>query len=233
MTTGVSPRSETVEQLAAAVYLSFAMLAGMQLDVFTPLAGGALSAEQIAQTIGVGVVKLKPLLYTLVTAGLLTVKDDVFSNSPEASQFLVRGRPSYIGMRHHAYLRRWTSMLQVGQCIRTGSPQGRVNYATMSRDELESFYRGTYTEAAAAGRYLLAHWDFSRYRRLVDVGGGSGALAITIAQAHPSLRATVVDLRRYRSLSGTLRTPGWRGALASRRRTSSAGLCSDPTTRRS
>src|SRR4030095_15131629 len=194
MTTGPVPRAETIEQLAGAVYPSFAMLAGMQLDVFTPLAGGALRAEQIAQAIGVGVVKLKPLLYALVAAGLMAVKDDLFSNTPEASQFLVQGGPTYIGVRHHAYIRRWRSMLQVGECIRTGSPQGRLNYAAMSKDELESFYRGTYTEAAATGRYLLAHRDFSVYRRLADVGGGSGGLAITIAQAHPGLRATVVDL---------------------------------------
>jgi SAM-dependent methyltransferase len=194
MATGAVLRAETVELLAAAIYPSFAMLAGMQLDVFTPLAGGPLTAEQIAQAIGVGVGKLKPLLYALVAAGLLATKDELFSNSPEASQFLVQGRPFYIGMRHHAYLRRWRSMLQVGECIRTGSPQGRLNYATMSKDELESFYRGTYTEAAATGRYLLAHRDFSRYRRLADVGGGSGGLAITIAQAHPDLQATVVDL---------------------------------------
>jgi SAM-dependent methyltransferase len=188
------PRPDTIEKLAAAVYPSFAMLAGMQLDVFTPLAGGALRAEQIAQAIGVGVVKLKPLLYALVVAGLLVVKDDLFSNSPEASEFLVQGRPTYIGIRHYAYLRRWRSMLQVGECIRTGSPQGRLNYAAMSKDELESFYRGTYTEAAATGRYLLAHRDLSGYRRLADVGGGSGGLAITIARAYPGLQVTVVDL---------------------------------------
>jgi SAM-dependent methyltransferase len=187
-------RAETIEHLAAAVYPSFAMLAGMQLDVFTPLGKGALRAEQIAQAIEVGVVKLKPLLHALVAAGLLAVKDDLFSNSAEADRCLVRGRPTYIGMRHHAYLRRWRSMLQIADCVRTGSPQGRLNYAAMSQDELESFYRGTYTEAAAAGRYLLTHHDFSGYRRLADVGGGSGGVAITIAQAHPALRATVVDL---------------------------------------
>jgi 2-hydroxy-4-(methylsulfanyl)butanoate S-methyltransferase len=194
MTRGAVPRAETVELLAAAVYPSFAMLAGMQLDVFTPLASGPLKAEQIAQAIDVGVVKLKPLLYALVAAGLLVMKDELFSNTPEATQFLVQGQPLYIGMRQHAYLRRWRSMLQVGDCIRTGSPQGRLNYGTMTREELESFYRGTYTEAAATGRYLLEHWDFSRYRRLADVGGGSGGLAITIAQAFPGLDATVVDL---------------------------------------
>src|SRR6266704_1391984 len=123
MTTGALPRAETIEQLAATVYPSFAMLAGMQLDVFTPLAGGALSAEQIAQAIGASAVKLKPLLSALVAVGLLAVKDDLFSNSAEASEFLVRGRSTYIGVRHHAYLRRWRSMLQVGESIRTGSPQ--------------------------------------------------------------------------------------------------------------
>jgi SAM-dependent methyltransferase len=36
--------------------------------------------------------------------------------------------------------------------------------------------------------------DFSRYRRLVDVGGGSGGVAIALAQAWPQLSATIVDL---------------------------------------
>src|SRR4030095_6970588 len=38
------------------------------------------------------------------------------------------------------------------------------------------------------------HKNFSRYSRLTDVGGGSGGLAITIAQAGPGLEAAVVDL---------------------------------------
>jgi hypothetical protein len=134
MTRSAVPRARTIGQLAAAVYPSFAMLAGTQLDVFTPLAGGALSAEQIAQAIGVGVVKLKPLLYALVAAGLLAVQDELFSNSAEASEFLVRGRPGYIGMRHHAYLRRWRSMLQVGECIRGASAAGpRASASTTTR----------------------------------------------------------------------------------------------------
>src|SRR5262249_25555917 len=37
----------TIEALADAVYPSFAMLAGMELDLFTPLKDGPLSAEEI------------------------------------------------------------------------------------------------------------------------------------------------------------------------------------------
>src|SRR4030095_5529251 len=93
-------RPENIERLAMAVYPSFAMLAGMELDVFTTLKDGPLTGRQVAATLGVDSVRLKALLYALVAAGLLTVDDERFSNTREASQFLVRGRPDYVGRRH-------------------------------------------------------------------------------------------------------------------------------------
>ena len=74
------PEKNPIEKIATSVYPSFALLAGMQLDLFTPLKDGPMSAEQIAETIGVGSTKLKPLLYALVIAGLLNVEKDYFSN---------------------------------------------------------------------------------------------------------------------------------------------------------
>jgi cyclopropane fatty-acyl-phospholipid synthase-like methyltransferase len=41
---------------------------------------------------------------------------------------------------------------------------------------------------------LIARQDFSSTRHLLDVGGGSGGLALTVAAAYPQLHATVVDL---------------------------------------
>jgi len=89
-----APRPETIEKLIGAVYPSFAMLAGMQLEVFTPLKDGPLSAAHLAQALGVPPAKLSRLLYALVVAGLLTVDGDRFANTPEANEFLVRGRPA-------------------------------------------------------------------------------------------------------------------------------------------
>ena len=100
---------KTIETLADAVYPSFAMLAGMELDLFTPLKDGPLTAEEIAQAAGTDRAKTAPLLHALVAIGLLKSDGDRFLNSPEAEQFLVRGSPDYIGMRHHAYRRRWVT----------------------------------------------------------------------------------------------------------------------------
>ncbi len=84
----------TIQHLASAVYPSFAMLAGMQLDVFTPLKDGPLTAAQLADVLRVNAEKLSRLLYALVTANLLTVEGDRFANTPEAQQFLVKGKLS-------------------------------------------------------------------------------------------------------------------------------------------
>src|SRR5262249_15918478 len=112
----------TIETLADAVYPSFAMLAGMDLDIFTPFKDGPLTAAEIARAAGTDQAKTAPLLHALVATGLLKSEGARFANSPEADRFLVRGRPDYIGIRHHAYRRRWNSVLSVAQTIRAGVP---------------------------------------------------------------------------------------------------------------
>ena len=187
-------RPEKIERLAMAVYPSFAMLAGMELDVFTSLNDGPLTGGQVATALGVDPTRLKPLLYALVAASLLRVDGDRFANTPEASHFLVRGSPDYVGMRHQAYRRRWQMVLRAAEAIRSGVSEAPRIYAEMSDEQRESYYKGLHSEALAAGRELAARQEFSRYRHLVDVGGGSGGVAIALAQAWPNLNATIVDL---------------------------------------
>jgi hypothetical protein len=194
MSTQARTTPRTIEALADSVYPSFAMLAGMELDLFTPLKDGPLTAEQIARAAGTDRAKTAPLLHALVAVGLLKSDGDRFLNSPEADQFLVRGNSDYIGMRHHAYRRRWNSVLCVAETIRAGVPARGMDYARMPADVRESFYRGTFTECLAAGRVLARSCDYSGFRSLVDVGGGSGGLAIAMAEAWPNLTITIADL---------------------------------------
>ena len=55
------------------------MLAGMQLDLFTPLKDGPMSTEQIADALGVRPDNLKGLLYALLAAELLVVEGDLLA----------------------------------------------------------------------------------------------------------------------------------------------------------
>ena len=188
------PSQELIERLVGAVFPSMAMLAGMQLDVFTPLADNPSTPEELANSLSVSSVKLTPLLYALVMAELLTIEDGVFSNSPVADYYLVQGRPNYLGSRHEVLSGMWSATLNTAETIRTGIPQDKHDFATMSNEELSTAFRGLHPVALATGRELSEIFDFSRFRHMLDAGGGSGGLAIGACQSCPDLRATVADL---------------------------------------
>ena len=187
-------RPDTVNKLRSGADAAFAMLAGMQLDVFTPLKDGPLTTEQIADAIGVGPTRLQLLLYSLVAAGLLTEQDGRFSNTPEANQFLVRGAPSYMGNRHAAIAMRWTASFKTAESIRRGVPQAKLDFSNSPAEELETFLRNINANTIPAARALLNKYDFSSAKTLVDVGSGGGGLAITITKACPYIKATAIDL---------------------------------------
>jgi SAM-dependent methyltransferase len=187
-----SPRR--INQLRSEADAAFAMLAGMQLDVFTPLKAGPLDAQQIADAIGVSPARLRLLLYCLVAAGLLTEENGRFSNTPEANQFLVKESPSYLGNRHGNLATRWAASLKTAESIRTGMAQAKIDFSNSPQSELEKFLRNINATTVSAGRALLEHYDFSSVQTLADVGSGGGGLAITITEACPQIKATAIDL---------------------------------------
>lgn len=189
-----TPKPDTINHLKRAVYPSYALLAAVDLDVFTPLHDGPLTAGEISVAIGADLDKLQALLYALVPTGLLIVHEERFSNSPEADHFLVQGKSNYTGGDYKSYAaERWSAVLKTAESVRSGSPGAKVDFSAMSVDELEAFYQGSYQESLASGRELVARYDFSSYRSLIDVGGGTGGLSISVVEECPNLRATVVD----------------------------------------
>ena len=54
--------------------------------------------------------------------------------------------------------------------------------------------RLTTTLTKYEARACLAHHDFTRYRRMLDIGGNSGELALRLCRAYPALSASVLDL---------------------------------------
>jgi len=195
----ISPTSSITEEnpvvrIGSVVYPAFAMLAGMQLDLFTPLKYGPMTAEQVAAAIGVGPAKLKPLLYALATAGLLTVEGKLFANTEVPNRFFVRSSPCcMLGAQEH-YSDLWQALLKTAESIRTGLPQAKHDYSSMSSDQLERYIRNMHPETLGYGRDLVARFDLSSCCTLLDVGGGSGGLTTAVVEALPHIQATIVDL---------------------------------------
>ena len=194
MSTPPRVRPDTINRLVNSVYPGLALLAGMQLDVFTPLARGPRNAAALADEMAVRPDLLEPVLLALASAGLLTAEDGRFANTPEAERFLVRGARDYLGSNHEVYSDLWSAALRTADTVRAGAPQAKHDFAAMSPEALRSFFRGLDAAARASARKLRRDFDFSRYRRLLDAGGGSGGVAVDMCRAFPDLRATVADL---------------------------------------
>jgi SAM-dependent methyltransferase len=170
------------------------MFAGMKLGVFTPLHGAGMTGEQLARALNVPADRLTRLLYNLVSAGLLTVEDGVFYNTPESNAFLVEGMPDYMGGMYEVYLEMYEAALESAESIRSGKPAMPFDFANMAEEQQARVVLGQHAGALASGRDLHTRFDFStKQGELLDVGGGSGGVAIGLTQVCPHIRGSVAD----------------------------------------
>lgn len=188
------PKPITIGKLSSAVHPSFAFLAGCQLDVFSPLGKGPQTSAQIAEELGVSEEKLRPLLYALVSSELMTIDGDMFSNTDESNFYLVKGRPAYIGGMHELISTMWEAELLTAGSIRAGKPLAKHDYSESTEEELKKVFRGLHPRAIGDARALANQHDFTKHHTLLDVGGGSGGMAIGVLGIHTHMTATVIDL---------------------------------------
>ncbi|WP_222183959.1 methyltransferase [Geminicoccus harenae] len=208
--TGSAPvQPDTIRRLQAGVAPAMALLAGMQLRVFTRLDAGPATARELAAALEVDPGRLARLLRALVATGLLDEADGRFRNTAEAAAFLVEGRPGHLGGQE-LLAQLWHADLHTARSIRSGQPAAMHDFAEASDEAMLAMLRGMHPLAVAAGRDLAGRIDLSGVRSLIDVGGGSGGLAAALCAMEPGRHATLLELpRNARLASGLLQgTPG-------------------------
>lgn len=93
----------------------------------------------------------------------------------------------------------WRPLGELYESVRTGEPTFPVIFGQRffeylaEHPEDASLFNSVMTQGIAA-HAVLAAYDFSRFERLVDVGGGQGALLRDILAATPSLQGVLFDL---------------------------------------
>jgi SAM-dependent methyltransferase len=185
------PAPDTVRRLSYDVYSSFAFLAALELDLFTPLAKGPLEAGALANSIQVNPRRIQNLLYVLVEAGLLRADGDRYANTEEAQHYLVRGSPLYLGGTFEQFKLVWSIALHhTVRSLRTGVPQSRWMDLP---DALKSAWLRGLRPQNDLTALELARWDLSGCRTFADLAGGAGELSIALARQFTSLHATIFE----------------------------------------
>ena len=185
---------ERIHALQAAVAPALALLAGMELDLFSVLGDEACEAAEIAARLRVDKERLERLLFALVLAGVLEHGDGRFRNGAEARAFLVRGRPGFVGGEHELLSELWRADLRTAASIRTAKPAAKHDFSVADEAASAAFLRGLVPSTLAFGRELAAMADFSRFASVIDIGGGPGGALWGLREHHPHLRLTLLEL---------------------------------------
>lgn len=189
---------------------SKALFGALDLDLFSHLAGGPLSAQDIQQRTQASPNALHTLLRACTSLGLICLEGGRYVNSPAAAAYLDGAAPLAFGdyFRYQIDRRIFPSLLELGDALH-GKPTTPVAARMTPPDQAELFSRSQHAGALGPAHLLAGRVDASGWTRLLDVAGGSGAFSIALCQRNPRLHATLIDLpnvvpiaRRYVQASG-------------------------------
>ena len=144
--------------------------------VFNGLEGDGDRAEGVAKKTGISVRGAQALLDGLTGLGLVSSSGGRYQNSPEASAFLVKGKPSYLGGMAEVFTGALAEWAKLPDAVKTGKPT-----ASHTTDMADNEFWHVLVPAIAALSFPVAQMAAERLGiatagpiSWLDVGGGSG-----------------------------------------------------------
>lgn len=164
------------------------------LSLFQALGRRSLTAVALARRVKANPRGLELLLNVLAGMGLLEKKGNQFRNSSAALQVGIPGGENYIGDFIKLQNLSWEGWSHLEEAVRTGKPFRRPPFFENEKQAVRDFTQAMHNTAVGHAQILAAKISLRGRRRLLDVGGGSGAFSVYFLKANPRLRATVFDL---------------------------------------
>jgi orsellinic acid C2-O-methyltransferase len=194
-----------VERFQAMVmdsWRSQALCVAASLGLADLLAGGPMTSADLASATGAHPAALHRFLRALGTIDVCRERDD--------GRFELTGFGSLLREDASNSQRAWTiwwgrHLWPVWEhllySVRTGESarkmlQGTEGFAHLARDPDAAaiFNRAGADQLRLAAAAIVRAYDFGRFERIVDLGGGHGSLLLAILKAHPGPRGVLFDL---------------------------------------
>ncbi len=211
--------SNLVLDLIEAFRRSKVLFVAVSLGIFDRLEEAPAAVGELAVEKACNHDALERLLDACVALGLLKRAGDCYRNLPVASRYLRQSSPEtlagYILYSDRVLYPLWGHL---EDAVREGSHRWEQTFGRKAgvfeelfatEESKATFLAGMHGMGVATSPSVIAALDLSRFRRLCDLGGATGHLAMEACRQYPALRATVFDLpgvvpyaRRYIEDSG-------------------------------
>jgi acetylserotonin N-methyltransferase len=192
---------QIVPELLDAFRRSKTMFAAVELGLFeaTPITAPAFASLANADPRATEL-----LLDACVSLGLLTKSEATYTNTEESENYLKRSSPHTLaGYALYSSNVLWRLWDHLPDAVRQGShrwPQafqmeGPIfSHFFKTEEAMRTFLTGLHGFGMLSSPQAIAAHDLSHVQHLVDLGGGTGHLALAFLDQHPTAQATVFDL---------------------------------------
>ena len=174
------------------------LMSALELKVFDYLEEPA-TVGQVAEAIKVPEFRCRIFLDTLAASGFVTKKQDTYTNTRAGALYLASQGEASLG---ELLLGSWRMMLDPLNSLTQDLKQGfeeDTEHEHIGSEEVWTKMAHANAQYARAGLAQLAVEQmsalpsFKSMRKMLDMGGGPGLVALALAEANPDLKAVVLD----------------------------------------
>lgn len=171
------------------------LLTASELDLFSKLRDQPRTAEDLAAAEGWATRGLRILIDALTTMGfLIKSPDGTYSVEPSLTSLLTRdGDETILPLVLHR-VTMWESWSDLTHIVKTGENRHRLDIESRPKGELEAFIGAMHVIGLRMADSIAGSLDLTPYRKLLDLGGGSGTYTMAFLKQAPHMRATLFDL---------------------------------------
>jgi acetylserotonin O-methyltransferase len=199
-----SPDPAVVLDLIEAFRRSKTMFAAVSLGVFDALSLGPKSLNELANELRANADSLERLLDACVGLQLLLRHGERYENTPAARAYLTIDSPQRLtGYINYSNETTWKLWANLEDAVREGTHRWQQTFGFTgpifshffkTEEAKREFLIGMHGLGLLSSPHVVSAFDLSQFRRLVDLGGATGHLAIAACQRYPDLHAVVFDL---------------------------------------
>ena len=206
MTTTASPRSGAAAlfDVMMAHEKAAYVRAAAEIGIADALADGPRTSAELAHDLGADRSALTRFLRACTAADIVRETDTAAFELTPVGELLRSESPFHGAMVSFAGPRMNRLYEHIGETVRTGVPATKTALGedfleyfedvAVPADEGPMFGRALAFLAALCGRRLAARYGIAECRRIVDVGGGHGALLAAVLAAAPETTGVLVDI---------------------------------------
>ncbi len=195
---------QSIIEMSCAFVLSKAIHTAATLKIADELIDGSAHVEKLSKKLNANSSSLYRFMRFMVSYGIFKeVEPNVFGLT-ELAMPLLSQHPESLRLwltGHDGYDKRWQAYGSMEYSVKTGKPafneifgEGFFDFIAKAPEASKLFDSGMSNISAGEEETIVSDYDFSRYKKIIDVGGGVGRMLVQIAKKHPETLCKLYDL---------------------------------------